>query len=131
MRVSARSLVLAEQVAGEATDQSKSKKTSKGASNHRSLIESLLAGEVQDLKSRSSETRLPHDGTMPLYDQGNTNGCGTTSLAMIMSYLLGRPVTQAEVDHAIRRMDVFTSPRDMIEFAQANGLAAAGYNHGS
>lgn len=28
--------------------------------------------------------------TMPPQKQGNTNACGTTSLAMIMSYLLGR-----------------------------------------
>ena len=54
---------------------------------------------------------------MPDYYQGQTNGCGTTSLAMIMSYL-GIPETQGDIDGAIRRMDIFTSPTDILDFAR-------------
>src|SRR5262249_53203491 len=79
----------------------------------------------------SYETRLPHDNTMPFYDQGNTNGCGTTSLAMIVSYLTGKSITEADIDKQIRRMDVFTAPRDLLDYARSQGLAAEGYNHGS
>src|SRR6185436_14787268 len=55
----------------------------------------------------STETTIFGSGndTMPFLDQGTTNGCGTTSLAMITSYLTGRPISQAQVDHEVRRMD--------------------------
>src|SRR5438270_11413614 len=60
------------------------------------------------------EHTIPNDDSMPDYYQGQTNGCGTTSLAMIMSYL-GIPETQADIDGAIRRMDVFTNPTDILD----------------
>jgi len=66
---------------------------------------------------------------MPFYVQKD-NSCGTTTLAEIMSYL-GVPMTQADVDKGIRRMNTFTAPDDMIEFARDHGLEAEGYNHGS
>ncbi|HQF87290.1 MAG TPA: C39 family peptidase [Acidobacteriota bacterium] len=74
---------------------------------------------------------IPNEDQMPNYDQGSTNGCGTTSLAMILSYLTGQSITQGDIDKAIRRMDVFTSPRDLLEYAQDMGLAAEGYNNGT
>lgn len=77
----------------------------------------------------ASETTLPNVGNMPYYVQKG-NSCGTTTLAEIMTYL-GVPMTQADIDKAIRRTNVFTSPNDMIEFARDHGLEAEGYNHGS
>jgi ABC-type bacteriocin/lantibiotic exporter with double-glycine peptidase domain len=68
---------------------------------------------------------------MPFLDQGTTNGCGTTSLAMITSYLTGRPISQAQVDHEVRRMDIFSPPGELVEFARARGLSAEMYNNGS
>jgi hypothetical protein len=76
------------------------------------------------------EVTIPNDNSMPDYNQGQTNGCGTTSLAMIMSYL-GVPETQGDIDSSIRRADVFTSPTDILDFARSKGLEAEGYNHGS
>ena len=73
---------------------------------------------------------LLHDVVnMPFYKQ-HGNACGTTTLAEIMTYL-GVPMTQDDVDAVIRRMNTFTAPDDMIEFARDHGLEAEGYNHGS
>ncbi len=79
----------------------------------------------------SGPTRIPDADKMPFLDQGTQNACGTTTLAMIMSYLTGKSFTTADIDSVIRRMNTFTSPNDIIEFARDNGLAAEGYNHGS
>jgi hypothetical protein len=68
--------------------------------------------------------------TMPLLDQGRTNGCGTTSLAMVMTFL-GQPRTQAEIDDAVRRQDIFSTPNDLAEYARDAGLSAEVYNHGT
>jgi hypothetical protein len=76
------------------------------------------------------ERTIPNDDSMPDFYQGQTNGCGTTSLAMIMSYL-GVPETQGDIDAAIRRADIFTNPTDILDFARSKGLSAEGYNHGS
>jgi hypothetical protein len=69
--------------------------------------------------------------TMPFYAQGRTNGCGTTSEAMILTHLLGRPVQPHDIDNQIRRIDTFTSPQDMVRYARQQGLSAEMYNHGS
>ncbi len=47
-----------------------------------------------------------------------------------MTYL-GVQEDQASVDNAIRRMNTFTAPNDMIDFARQNGLSAEGYNNSS
>ena len=78
----------------------------------------------------ASEELLPDVASMPYYQQGTANACGTTSLAMVMTYL-GVPETKDSIDAVIRRMNIFTSPEDMIGFARDNGLQAQGYNHGS
>jgi hypothetical protein len=67
---------------------------------------------------------------MPFLDQGTSNGCGTTSLAMVMSYL-GVPETKSQIDAVIRQLDIFTSPEDITGFATSHGLQAQGYNHGA
>jgi uncharacterized protein YvpB len=74
-------------------------------------------------------TLLPNIQNMPFYIQQG-NACGTTTLAEIMTYL-GKTETQADVDKAIRRDDVFTAPEDMIQFARDNGLQAQEYNNGT
>lgn len=80
-------------------------------------------------RNPASETQLPNVANMPFLDQGTSNGCGTTSLAMVMSYL-GVPETKAQIDAVIRQMDIFTSPEDMTGFATSHGLQAQGYNNG-
>ncbi len=89
---------------------------------------SRLAGTAPAVTAGSA-SRLPNADTMPFYIQQG-NACGTTTLAEIMTYL-GQTMTQSDVDNAIRRMDVFTAPDDMIDFAREHGLEAEGYNHGS
>jgi hypothetical protein len=68
---------------------------------------------------------------MPVMVQGQSNACGTTSLAMILSFLTGTTIDRHDIDHQIRRLDVFSSPRDLITYARQAGLPAEGYNHGS
>src|SRR6266853_866783 len=76
------------------------------------------------------ERYLPNVGSMPYLDQGSANACGTTCLAMAMTYL-GVPRTHEQVDSAIRRWDIFSSPRDLIHYARTGGLKAEGYNRGT
>jgi hypothetical protein len=70
------------------------------------------------------------DSRMPPVDQGDTNSCGTSSLAMIMNYL-GVPVSRQDIDSEVRRVDQGAMPQPLIDYARANGLEAEGYNHGS
>jgi predicted double-glycine peptidase len=76
------------------------------------------------------EITIPNADQMPCYVQQG-NSCGTTTLAEIMTYLLGTKITQADVDSVIRRMNTFTAPEDMIQYARDRGLSAEGYNNGS
>jgi len=81
-------------------------------------------------RNPASETQLPNVANMPFFQQGSSNGCGTTSLAMVMTYL-GVPETKAQIDAVIRQLDIFTSPEDMTAFATSHGLQAQGYNNGA
>jgi hypothetical protein len=76
-----------------------------------------------------SETQLPNVANMPFDQQGTSNGCGTTSLAMTMTYL-GVPETKDQIDAVIRQLDIFSSPEDLMGFATSHGLQAQGYNDG-
>jgi len=78
----------------------------------------------------ATETQLPNVSNMPFYLQGTSNGCGTTSLAMTMTYL-GVPETKDQIDAVIRQINIFSSPDDMMDFATSHGLQAQGYNNGS
>src|SRR5579871_2163072 len=101
-----------------------------------SIVENAFSGNSSTASTPTSsgdlapgqEVTIPNEESMPDYNQGQTNGCGTTSLAMIMTYL-GIPETQGDVDGAIRRMNIFTSPTDILDFARSKGLSAEGYNH--
>ena len=62
-----------------------------------------------------------------ILDQGATNGCGTTSLAMILNYHAGggRTFDREAIDRQIRHYNMFTSPGDIAAFAERQGLEAA------
>jgi Peptidase_C39 like family len=85
---------------------------------------------VSVTRDPATEELLPGVASMPYYQQGTANACGTTSLAMVMTYL-GVPETTKSIDAVIRRMNIFTSPGDLIGFAGGHGLQAHGYNHGT
>jgi hypothetical protein len=71
-----------------------------------------------------------NDSRMPPVDQGNSNACGSSSLAMIMNYL-GVPVSRQDIDREIRRVDQGLPPQPLIDYAREHGLEAEFYNHGS
>lgn len=62
--------------------------------------------------------------SVPIENQGMTNGCGTTSLAAVMSYF-GVSRTREDVDKSIRRLDSFTAPDDIVAYAKKNGMRAS------
>lgn len=65
----------------------------------------------------------PNDlGVLP-QDQGNTNACGTTSLANVMSHW-GSPRTHEQIDKSIRAFDMFTAPDKLVQYARNNGMRA-------
>lgn len=66
----------------------------------------------------------PNDlGVVP-QGQGNTNACGTTSLAMLLSYW-DKPTDHFKIDQTIRRMDMPTSPDDIVRYAESQGMRAS------
>jgi hypothetical protein len=95
-------------------------------------FQDMGARETREPDTRSHNTILPDDGqaTMPLLNQGRSNGCGTTSLAMILTFL-GVERTQTEIDAEMRRQDIFAAPNDLAQYARGVGLNAKMYNHGT
>lgn len=81
------------------------------------------------LANGNSVLRFGTDGqpaNMPILDQGATNGCGTTSLAMMLDFHSGgREFTRDRVDDAIRHYNLFSSPGDIAEYAERHGLEAS------
>ena len=67
---------------------------------------------------------------VPQMDQGNTNACGTTSLAMISTFL-GRPVTHEQIDASIRNVDIGSAPDNLVSWAREHGLEASMKNEAS
>jgi hypothetical protein len=65
----------------------------------------------------------PNDlGVIP-QDQGNTNACGTTSLANVMTHW-GMPRNHDQIDDSIRAFEMFTAPDKLVEYARNNGMRA-------
>lgn len=64
---------------------------------------------------------------------GTTNGCGTTSLAMVLSAWKNQPgaYTRETIDTAIRRFNAPTSPQNIVDFARQQGFRAVAQNNGS
>jgi hypothetical protein len=93
-------------------------------------------GVVSSPLTAAGSGHIPEQGptgeTMPFYDQGDSNGCGTTSLSMILKYF-GIDISREAIDAVIRRTDssAGSNPGDLIEFARDNGLEAEGYNNGT
>ena len=56
-------------------------------------------------------------------DQGNTNACGTTSLANVLTDW-GKPTTHEQVDSDIRHFDLFTAPDKIVDYARDHGMRA-------
>jgi hypothetical protein len=62
-------------------------------------------------------------GVIP-QDQGNTNACGTTSLANVMTHW-GMPRNHDQIDDDIRAFEMFTAPDKLVEYARDNGMRAS------
>lgn len=96
------------------------------------------AGKVSPtgLAEGNSVFRFGADGqptNFTILDQGSTNGCGTTSLSMMLNYMAGgKPLFDRErVDKAIRHFNMFTSPGDIAAYAERHGLDASVHTDGS
>jgi predicted double-glycine peptidase len=79
-----------------------------------------------------TQAKGPVDRNLPLepQDQGQTNSCGTTSLAMIESYF-GHPTTHQQIDPEIRAFNLGTAPDDIASYANGHDLRASVKNEGS
>jgi uncharacterized protein YvpB len=71
-----------------------------------------------------------------LEDQGDTNGCGTTSLAMMLSYWKGEPkaYTREKIDEKIRTGPdamAFSSPDNLEGYAKDQGFRSNAISGGS
>lgn len=71
-----------------------------------------------------------------IQNQGDTNGCGTTSLAALLSFWKGKPeaYTQAQIDEKIRYGPdamAFTSPANIEQYAKDQGFRSNAVNDGS
>ncbi len=67
-------------------------------------------------------------------NQGDTNGCGTTSLAMSLNCLSNRcgrgtPYTREQLDFNNRELDCFSSPLMLCREARRRGYHAEAYNN--
>lgn len=89
-----------------------------------------LAGDSSSVKAEP-EGRDVQDFDRFLQDQGQTNGCGTTSLAMMLSYWKNQPgaFTREKIDSAIRHFNLFTSPQNSAKYARDNGMRAEVVNN--
>ncbi|MFL5345572.1 MAG: C39 family peptidase [Hyalangium sp.] len=70
-----------------------------------------------------AEKLSPNDLGVLAQDQGNTNACGTTSLANVLTYW-GKPTTHEQVDSSIRHFDLFTAPDKIVSYARDHGMRA-------
>ncbi|MBX5482823.1 MAG: C39 family peptidase [Myxococcaceae bacterium] len=72
----------------------------------------------------------PATGGRADFDQGKTNACGTTSLAIAL-HRMGIEVPREEIDREIRNYDIFTPVTAIVDYARQHGLQANSYNEGS
>lgn len=80
----------------------------------------------------------PDNETIWLPGQGDTNSCGTTSLAYVLRYLLNDDTyTHGIIDDEIRDTSVdggrgmFSDPLSLVDYARDKGLNAEIYNNGN
>lgn len=77
-----------------------------------------------DSTSRAGVAKLTQNDLGVLaQDQGNTNACGTTSLANVMTFW-GMPRTHEQIDASVRAFDLFSAPDKLVEYARDNGMRA-------
>lgn len=64
-------------------------------------------------------------------DQGNTNSCGTTSLASVLKHHGVKVKDHWEIDKSIRstKLDFFTTPGDIVGYAKDRGMNAGMKNN--
>lgn len=96
---------------------------------------SKAAGDRVALSSGPAAREL-RDFTPFLENQnkkGITNGCGTTSLAMVLSAWKNQPgaYTRETIDASIRRFNAPTSPQNIVDYAEKQGFRAVAQNNGS
>jgi len=89
------------------------------------LSSSILPGTSGKYGQAPSGARKlsPNDLGVLAQNQGNTNACGTTSLANVMTHW-GMPRTHQQIDSSIRAFDMFTAPDKLVAYARDNGLRA-------
>ncbi|MEK7703821.1 MAG: C39 family peptidase [Myxococcota bacterium] len=105
-------------------------------------IADLIGSAPYDRLRREAEEKARRAGDHPSFDsepalragEGRTldvepqrqvgNGCGTTALAMALTYVLGRRVTQADIDADVRLLDVFSSASNLRDAARRHGVQA-------
>ncbi len=68
---------------------------------------------------------------VPIESQGQTNGCGTTSLAAVLSHWGVPGQTREEIDKSIRKGDTFTAPDNILDYARGKGMRASLKNEAS
>lgn len=86
-------------------------------------MEALLAMAASS-GSTTSSTKRSNRLNVVLQGQGLSNACGTTSLAMLLSYW-GIPTTHGQIDAVIRRTNMPTSPDDLVRYAESLGMRAS------
>ncbi len=107
------------------------RKHSSGFSSALHQLAANLHPAGQDHRLTPGERRLQME--MPLLYQEDQNACGTTALAMSMSYL-GVPADFRAIDRSIRFSGIGaggpTAPSDIAAYARRAGLQAEVYNNG-
>jgi len=108
---------------------------------HSSAFDQLKLSTVEQPQQRALQLRSVNDAfvsqpkpgvnlNVPQHDQGDTNACGTTSLAMIRSFF-GMPTTHQQIDRDIRAVDIGTAPDNLVSWAEAHGMKASLKNEAS
>lgn len=72
----------------------------------------------------------PIDTLRDDFDQGRSNACGTTALAIAL-HRLGKDIARTKIDRSIRNFDLFTSMGGITSYARSQGFQAEQYNNGS
>lgn len=71
---------------------------------------------------------------MNQYDGADKNACGTTSMSMVLNFWKNKPgeYTHQRVDSEVRRgPDMFSSPKNLIDYARDQGFRSEGKNNSS
>lgn len=64
------------------------------------------------------------------FNQGDSNACGTTALAIAL-HRLGTDIPRVDIDKDIRNFNLFTSRQGILDYARQSGFQAQQYNQGN